>query len=37
MSASRFAKERLRLEGIDIDTWTPTSALMWTYQSGMSR
>jgi hypothetical protein len=29
ISAVRFAKERLRLEGVDTDTWAPTSALAW--------
>lgn len=29
ISACRFAIERLRLEGIDTQTWTPTGALAW--------
>lgn len=29
LSASQFALERARLEGIDTDTWTPTSSLAW--------
>jgi hypothetical protein len=29
VSASRFAMERLRLEGIDTDTWAPTATLGW--------
>jgi hypothetical protein len=29
VSASQFAMERARLEGIDTDTWSPTSALAW--------
>ncbi len=29
VSASQFAMERARLEGIDTDTWAPTSALAW--------
>jgi hypothetical protein len=29
VSAAQFAMERARLEGIDTDTWTPTSSLAW--------
>jgi hypothetical protein len=29
ISAWRFAMDRLRLEGIDTETWTPTRALTW--------
>jgi hypothetical protein len=33
ISPSRFAVERLRLEGIDTDTWAPTVALTWGVQA----
>ncbi len=29
ISATRFAMDRLRLEGIDAETWTPTRGLTW--------
>ena len=29
-AACRFAMERLRLEGVDTQTWIPTGALAWT-------
>lgn len=29
----RFAVERLRLEGIDTQTWTPTADLMWAHSA----
>jgi hypothetical protein len=29
VSPVRFAKERLRLEGVDTSTWAPTSSLAW--------
>jgi hypothetical protein len=29
MSAARFAIQRLRLEGIDTDTWTPAPGMTW--------
>lgn len=29
ISAQRFAMDRLRLEGIDTETWTPTHGLTW--------
>ncbi len=28
-SAARFAIQRLRLEGIDTNTWTPTPGMAW--------
>ena len=34
---SRFAVERLRLEGIDTDTWTPTGALAWGAKAASRR
>jgi len=34
ISAWRFAMDRLRLEGIDTETWTPTRALTWAEPAG---
>jgi hypothetical protein len=34
ISAWRFAMDRLRLEGIDTETWTPTRALSWAQPVG---
>jgi hypothetical protein len=31
VAATRFAMERLRLEGIDTETWTPTTGLSWAH------
>lgn len=31
IAATRFAMDRLRLEGIDTETWTPTRALSWAH------
>lgn len=33
-SACQFAMERLRLEGVDTQTWVPTENLAWTHASG---
>jgi hypothetical protein len=38
MAATRFAMDRLRLEGIDTETWTPTGGLSWaTAASGRTQ
>jgi hypothetical protein len=34
LPAAQFAMERARLEGVDTDTWTPTSSLTWGPSAG---
>jgi hypothetical protein len=36
VSATQFAMDRLRLEGIDTETWSPTRRLTWGNRSGDS-